>query len=114
MTTTSSIRAGFRSAGSSASNLDAVLLAFDTATQLVSVALHDGERVAHRLLKTTRSYALEKLIESGEFELLRTIESDRARPCGGLDSSPGERPYCGHHHPERWRASVGGRLVFGP
>ena len=35
----------FACAGSSDSNLDAVLLAFDTATPLVTVALHDGERV---------------------------------------------------------------------
>ena len=41
----SSTRGAFHCAGSSDSSLDAVLLALDTATPLVSVALHDGERV---------------------------------------------------------------------
>ena len=43
--TTTSTRAAFPCAGSSDSNLVAVLLALDTATPLVTVALHDGERV---------------------------------------------------------------------
>jgi tRNA threonylcarbamoyl adenosine modification protein YeaZ len=41
----SSTLAAFHCAGSSASSLLVVLLAFDTATPLVTVALHDGERV---------------------------------------------------------------------